>query len=63
MICPRCGYDNLPGSDECGGCLFDLAPLDRPAGQDRVEASILTDQVGGLSLRRPFTVAPATTVG
>jgi CBS domain-containing protein len=62
MICPRCGYDNLPGSDECGGCLFDLGPLDRPAGQDRVETSILTDQVGGLSLRKPFTVPPTTSV-
>ena len=24
MICPHCGHDNLPGSEECSHCLMDL---------------------------------------
>src|SRR5262249_14531700 len=58
MICPRCGYDNLPGSDECAGCLFDLATLDHPVGHDRVESSLLSDPVGQLAHRAPVTLTP-----
>src|SRR4051812_2144231 len=63
MICPRCGYDNLPGSDECQGCLLDLAPLDRPEGHDRVERSLLEDRVGDLHERTPITVPADATLG
>jgi CBS domain-containing protein len=62
MICPRCGTDNLPGSDECSRCLFDLGPLDQPVGQDRVDNSLLTDLVAVLPLRPPVTVPPETPV-
>jgi CBS domain-containing protein len=63
MICPRCGFDNLPGSDECERCLLDLAPLDRPEGQDRVERSLLEDCVGDLLANTPVTVPPDATLG
>lgn len=56
MICPRCGRDNLPGSDVCERCLLDLAPLDLPAGQDRVESSLMDDHVSILNPRAPVTV-------
>jgi CBS domain-containing protein len=60
MICPRCGRDNLPGSDVCDRCLLDLAPLDQPAGQDRVESSLMEDHVAVLHPRAPVTVGRAT---
>jgi len=56
MICPHCGFDNLPGADECRRCLCDLTALDRPAPQDRVESSLMRDTVGQLKPRPPATV-------
>jgi len=62
MICPNCGHDNLPGSEECGSCLQDLTQLDRPAAQSRVEHSLMEDRVSVLSPQKPITVRPTTTV-
>lgn len=45
MICPNCGFDNLPGSEECAKCLQDLTHLDRPAPHDRYERRLLDDSV------------------
>lgn len=41
MICPQCLHDNVPGADTCARCQFDLATLDLPSGQDRVEQTLL----------------------
>lgn len=57
MICPHCGQHNLPGVDQCVHCLSDLTALDRPTPQDRVERSLMTDDVAFLQPRTPVTVA------
>src|SRR5262245_21679097 len=62
MICPHCGHLNLPGSDSCERCVLDLAPLDKPAGQNRIEKSLLENQVADLTLRPPVTVPRGTSV-
>src|SRR5262245_46027168 len=62
MICPHCGFDNLPGADECRRCLCDLTALDRPAPQDRVESSLMRDTVGQLKPRLPATVPAGASV-
>lgn len=62
MICPHCGFDNLPGESECRQCLGDLTALDRPAPQDRVESSLMQDSVGQLNPRPPVTVLQSATV-
>jgi len=62
MICPNCGHDNLPGSEECGSCLQDLTQLDRPAAQNRVERSLMEDHVSILGPQKPITVRPTATV-
>ena len=62
MICPNCGYDNLPGSEECGSCQQDLTQLDRPTAYNRVERSLMEDAVAVLQPRQPVTVRPDTTV-
>lgn len=62
MICPNCGHDNLPGSEECGKCLQDLTQLDRPVGQDKVERSLMEESVGMLHPSEPITVLPTTTI-
>jgi CBS domain-containing protein len=62
MICPNCGQDNLPGSEECSSCLQDLTQLDRPMGQDRVERSLMEDPVHVLQPRPSITVRPTATL-
>jgi CBS domain-containing protein len=62
MICPHCGNDNLPGSEECGNCGMDMTQLDRPVAQNRIEHSLMEDHVSVLRPRPPITVRPSTTV-
>lgn len=62
MICPTCGHDNLPGSEECSRCLQDLTQLDQPAAQNRIERSLMEDAVTVLHPRQPVNVRPTATV-
>jgi CBS domain-containing protein len=62
MICPHCGYDNLPGTEECGHCLMDLTQLDRPAAHNRIERTLMEDPVRVLQFKPPITVYPTTSV-
>src|SRR5437764_4887144 len=62
MICPTCGWDNLPGNEECGNCQQDLTPLDRPFANNRVERSLMEDPVNALRPRKPVTVAPTAKI-
>ena len=62
MICPNCGHDNLPGTEECNRCLQDLTQLDLPVAQNRVERSLMEDPVQALQPREPLTIRPSATV-
>src|SRR5258705_8560886 len=62
MICPNCGHDNLPGSEECSSCLQDLTQLDRPTAHNRVERSLMEDTVTDLQPKQPITLPPTATV-
>jgi CBS domain-containing protein len=62
MICPHCGYDNLPGSEECSYCLMDLTQLDRPIAHTQIERSLMEDPVSVLHPKKPITVRPTATV-
>jgi CBS domain-containing protein len=63
MYCPSCGHLNLPGADQCEKCLLDLAALDRPAPQDKVESSLMSDTVAVLGPKPPVTVPCDSTLG
>jgi len=62
MICPHCGYDNLPGSEECSNCLMDLTQLDQPVPHTRIERSLMEDPVSVLQPKKPTTVRPTVSV-
>jgi CBS domain-containing protein len=62
MICPNCGHDNLPGSEECAKCLQDLTQLDRPMPSNRIEQALMDDPVSILRPREPVVVRPTVTV-
>jgi CBS domain-containing protein len=62
MICPHCGHDNLPGSEECNRCQQDLTQLDRPVAHSQIERSLMEDPVSVLRPRKPVTLRPTATV-
>src|SRR6202007_2488508 len=62
MICPNCGHDNLPGSEECSSCLQDLTQLDLPIAQNRVERSLMEDPIAALRPQKPVTIKPTATI-
>jgi CBS domain-containing protein len=63
MICPTCGFDNVPGSEQCQECECDLAPLDLPKAHDRVERSLMDDPVKVACPRTAVTLPPTAPVG
>lgn len=62
MICPNCGFDNLPGIEECSSCQQDLTQLDLPVASNRVERSLMEETVGHLFNRKPITIVPTATL-
>jgi len=62
MICPTCGWDNLPGNEECSNCQQDLTPLDRPTPNNKVERSLMEDLVSTLDPKKPVTLPASATV-
>src|SRR5438105_15085756 len=62
MICPTCGWDNVPGIEVCGHCQQDLTPLDRPCAGNRIERSLMEDQALVLPTKNPATITSQTTL-
>lgn len=58
MICPHCGWDNLPGNELCSNCQQDLTPLDRPVANSRVERSLMEDTVASMGVQPATTLTP-----
>ncbi|MEX0819201.1 MAG: CBS domain-containing protein [Pirellulaceae bacterium] len=61
--CPYCGAENIPGIDECEECGQSLSHVRDGAPANNIERSLIKDRVTALRPKRPFTVAPETTVG
>ena len=62
MKCPNCGYDNLPGADQCEQCLSSLTRDDVPQADGAVERSLMEDPVACLLPIRPLTVETHTSL-
>jgi CBS domain-containing protein len=62
VICPTCGWDNVPGNEACAHCQQTLTPLDRPTAGCKIERCLMEDQVLALRHRAPTTIEPATTL-
>lgn len=62
MICPTCGWDNVPGNEACSHCHLDLTPFDRPVASCRVERSLMEDPASVLGCHQPVIVPARTTV-
>ena len=63
MICPSCCHKNLPGDEVCKHCKQPLTPFDLPQPENRVEQSVMCDQVKTLKQKAPVTIHESATVG
>ncbi len=62
MICPNCGFDNLPGNEVCSHCEQALTTLDLPTPNSPVERSLMEDPVSILRPKSPITVETSASV-
>jgi len=62
MKCPNCGYENLPGADQCEQCLSSLTQDDVPQAASAVERSLMEDPVACLQPIRPLMVETHTSL-
>jgi CBS domain-containing protein len=62
MRCPACGYNNLPGVDECVMCLGSLMQDDLPQADTPVKQTIMLQPIAVLHSPVPECVPTGTTV-
>jgi len=62
MLCPLCSFENVAGTDDCGGCGESLVDYDTPGRRDDLERSLIETTVDGLEPASPILVAPETTL-
>lgn len=62
MICPTCGWDNVPGNEACAKCRQDLASFDRPAATCKIERSLMEDPISVLPLSPPILIPATATI-
>ncbi len=62
MICPSCGFDNVPGNEECSHCGQPLTSLDLPTPLNQIERSLMEDTVSSLGKGTPATISPQATI-
>ena len=55
MICPSCGYENMPGQDRCVRCESSLMQEDVPQPDNPVRWRVMVDPISSLE---PSTIAP-----
>ena len=63
MLCPACGYENLPGVDFCQECLSSLSHLDvsqSTVTESRIEKAILKEKVYQILSPSSLMVSPST---
>jgi CBS domain-containing protein len=64
MKCPGCGYDNLPGADQCAQCHTSLTQEDVPIAliRSRLEQSLSEDKIEALNPVGAVSVAEDTSL-
>ncbi len=60
ILCPDCGWENLPGADLCESCTHDLTHLTLHRETAPIQKRIIHDSIASLFLRPPVIVQPET---
>ncbi len=63
VICPDCGYENIPGEDECEKCGQSLTDLTESEPASPLERGLVNDSIAALNPRPPFSVTSDTKIG
>jgi CBS domain-containing protein len=61
-VCPACGFDNLPGAEECDSCHESLSQLDLPQATKGMQKKILEGTVADLPRHEAYGVSPRDTL-
>jgi len=59
MKCPACGFENIPGADECESCQASLTDIPALVPKKGMERRILEGTLADLSPKKAVSVAPA----
>jgi len=62
VICPRCGEENIEGTDRCVECLEPFRDRDVPVPEEGLQKLLMETPVIEVGLHAPVMVAPDTTV-
>lgn len=62
IVCPDCGYDNIPGTDHCEQCQQPLSSLGSLEPVSPIERNIAKDRIELLGPKKPLSVTPDTSV-
>ncbi len=62
MICPNCGFDNVPGEESCDQCQQDLTHLDQVAPIEPIGSRLVNDKVKDLQPPAPYLLDRKATI-
>src|SRR5262249_22583121 len=62
MLCPRCGYDNIQGSDRCENCLEPFRDRDVPQASEGFQQLLMEKAINSLGSHLQVRVSPSATV-
>lgn len=62
MTCPRCGYENIQGTDRCENCLEPFRDRDVPQATEGLQRLLMEEPVATIASAGLVAVTPETTV-
>ena len=62
MLCPRCGHENIQGSDRCENCLEPFRDRDVPQASEGFQQLLMEQPIKSLGSHLQVRVSPSTTV-
>src|SRR5215470_6016049 len=62
MLCPRCGYENIQGSDRCENCLEPFRDRDVPQASEGFQQLLMEQAIKSLGSHLQVRVSPSATV-
>jgi CBS domain-containing protein len=60
--CPSCGFENLPGDDNCANCGADLWAIDTPREAASFQGRLLGEHLGAIAVEEPPTIEPGASM-
>jgi len=62
MLCPRCGHENIQGSDRCENCLEPFRDRDVPQASEGFQQLLMEQAIKSLGSHLQVRISPSATV-